>query len=71
MKLKVVIHPEQEGGFSVAVPALRGCYSQGETVEEALANVREAALGWLDAAGDRPVFEDGDNTGDVVREIEL
>jgi len=71
MKLKVVVRPEAEGGYSAAVPALRGCYSQGETVEEALANVREAALGWLDAAGDRRVFEDSDTSRDLVREIEL
>jgi predicted RNase H-like HicB family nuclease len=50
MKLKVVLHPEEEGGFSAEVPALPGCFSQGETVEEALANIKEAAEGWLEAA---------------------
>jgi predicted RNase H-like HicB family nuclease len=38
----VVITPEPEGGYSVQCPALPGCYSQGETVEECLANIREA-----------------------------
>jgi predicted RNase H-like HicB family nuclease len=39
----VVLTAEPEaGGFSVSVPALRGCHSQGDTLEEALANVREA-----------------------------
>jgi predicted RNase H-like HicB family nuclease len=38
----VVVHEADEGGCWVEVPALRGCYSQGETVDEALSNVREA-----------------------------
>lgn len=42
MKFTVVLHPEKDGGYSVSVPALPGCYSQGETKEGALANVREA-----------------------------
>jgi predicted RNase H-like HicB family nuclease len=39
---EVVPTPEAEGGFSVAVPALSGCTSQGETREEALSMIREA-----------------------------
>jgi predicted RNase H-like HicB family nuclease len=39
----VVLTPEiEDGGYSVSVPALPGCYSQGETVEEALAQIRDA-----------------------------
>lgn len=38
----VVLHPADEGGFWVEVPALPGCVSQGETEAEALANIREA-----------------------------
>ena len=49
MKLQVILHPEAGGGYSVAVPALPGCYSQGATLNEALANAREAAEGWLEA----------------------
>ena len=48
MKLKNIICPESVGGYSVRVPALPGCHSQGETVAEALANIREAAELWLD-----------------------
>jgi predicted RNase H-like HicB family nuclease len=47
MKFKVILHPEAEGGFSVAVPVLPGCYSCGDTLEEALANIREALEGAL------------------------
>lgn len=40
----VVLEPEEDevGGYAVSVPALPGCYSQGRTVDEALAHVREA-----------------------------
>ena len=38
----VVLIPQPEGGYSVQCPTLPGCYSQGDTVEEALANIREA-----------------------------
>jgi predicted RNase H-like HicB family nuclease len=44
----VVIHEEPTGGFWGEVPALPGCYSQGETVEELLANLREAIAGVLE-----------------------
>ncbi len=42
MEYSVVVHPAEEGGYWVEVPALPGCYSQGESVEEALANAKEA-----------------------------
>ncbi|MDW8326117.1 MAG: type II toxin-antitoxin system HicB family antitoxin [Anaerolineales bacterium] len=39
---KVLLEPDEEaGGYVVTCPSLPGCYSQGETVEEALANIRE------------------------------
>ena len=49
MKLKVVIHRAEEGGFWGEVPALPGCFSQGETVYDLLANLREAIECHLDA----------------------
>lgn len=42
MEYTVVIHPAEEGGFWAEVPALSGCFSQGETVDETLTNVKEA-----------------------------
>ena len=42
MEYSVVVHKAEEGGFWVDLPALPGCYSQGETVENTLENVREA-----------------------------
>ena len=48
MIFKAVIHSEPTGGYWGEVPALPGCYSQGETVEALLANLREAAAGCLE-----------------------
>ena len=42
MNLSVVLEPSEEGGYTVYVPSLPGCLSEGETKEEALANIREA-----------------------------
>ncbi len=39
---RVLLTPEAEGGFSVSVPALPGCFTQGETVEEAMKMAKEA-----------------------------
>lgn len=42
MKLKVIIHPAEEGGFWAEVPAIQGCATQGDTIEELLMNLYEA-----------------------------
>lgn len=44
----VVLEHEETGGFSVSVPDLPGCVSQGETEDEALANIHEAIEGYVD-----------------------
>jgi predicted RNase H-like HicB family nuclease len=44
----VVIHEDPEGGFWGEVPALPGCYSQGDTIDELKDNIREAIVGVLD-----------------------
>jgi len=49
MEYTVIVHKAEEGGYWVEVPALPGCFSQGETVEEALKNVREAIGAHLQA----------------------
>lgn len=49
MIFNVVVTPDPEdGGFSVSCPALPGCHSQGETIEEALENIRDAISGCVD-----------------------
>jgi predicted RNase H-like HicB family nuclease len=47
MKLKVVVHDAEEGGFWAEVPAIPGCATQGETFEELLQNLYEAVEGCL------------------------
>jgi predicted RNase H-like HicB family nuclease len=49
MKYKVVLEPQEEGGYTVYVPSLPGCLSQGETTEEAMANIREAIEVYLES----------------------
>ena len=39
---RILLTPEEEGGFSVTVPSLPGCYTQGESVEEAISMAKEA-----------------------------
>ncbi len=51
--ITALVYPESEvGGFSAEVPALPGCYTQGETLDEVRANLREAVEGWLSSAHD-------------------
>lgn len=53
MTLKVIIEPGEDRGFIAYVPALRGCRSQGTSRAEALANIRQAIEGWLEAEQDK------------------
>ena len=52
MALRVVLEPSEEGGFTVTVPALPGCISEGDTREEALANIRAAIDLYLEPEDD-------------------
>ena len=47
MKLKIVVHQAEEGGYWAEVPAIAGCVSQGESFDELLRNIREAVEGCL------------------------
>ncbi len=53
MRLKVLLHPAEEGGFWAEVPSLPGCVSQGDSRDEAVANIREAAEGWLEVSAEQ------------------
>lgn len=48
MEITVVIEPQDEGGYTVYVPSLPGCVSQGETKEEALRNIKEAIVLYIE-----------------------
>jgi predicted RNase H-like HicB family nuclease len=63
--VKVIVHEAEEGGYWAEVPALPGCFTQGETMEELVANLREAVEGCLLAgSGAAPAEEGG-------REVEI
>jgi predicted RNase H-like HicB family nuclease len=57
----VVIHEEPEGGFWAEVPALPGCYSQGESIEELMANIREAIAGVLEVMKEQGARPEANN----------
>lgn len=52
MKLKVVVHEAEEGGYWAEVPALPGCFTQGETKDELMHNVHEAIALYLESLED-------------------
>ena len=59
----VVFEPAEEGGYTVTVPALPGCITEGDTFEEAEAHAREAILGFIEAlqkAGEEVPVEHGE-----------
>jgi len=64
LKLKVVLELQEEGGYTVYVPALPGCISEGETREDAVANIKEAIKLYLE-----PVDHDITEKGEVVEVI--
>ena len=52
MNLKIILEPSDEGGYTASVPTLPGCVSEGDTREEALANIREAIELYLEPVED-------------------
>jgi predicted RNase H-like HicB family nuclease len=63
MKYRVVLHPSEEG-YSVSVPGLPGCWSEGDTEEEALENIRDAIQEYLAAIEEQVPQEE-------LREVEV
>jgi predicted RNase H-like HicB family nuclease len=59
MKIRVIVHEAEEGGYWAEVPALRGCYTEGDTREELLANIQEAVEGILLGPEHAPAPPDG------------
>jgi predicted RNase H-like HicB family nuclease len=48
MKFKIVLEPSEDGGYTVSVPALPGCISDGDSREETIENIREAITLYLE-----------------------
>lgn len=66
MKLKVVVHEAEEGGFWAEVPAIPGCATQGDTLEELMTNVHEAVEGCLSVEVEKPQHTDSDRVLEIV-----
>jgi predicted RNase H-like HicB family nuclease len=66
MKLEVVIHEAEEGGYWAEVPAIPGCATQGETLRELLENLREAVDGCLSVDVEVPQETDKDRVIEIV-----
>ncbi|WP_426669182.1 type II toxin-antitoxin system HicB family antitoxin [Mucilaginibacter sp. McL0603] len=62
---RILLTPEDEGGFSVSVPALPGCFTQGETIEEAIEMAKEAISLYVES-----LEEDGEPVPDDSRSLE-
>ena len=70
MKFQVVIEEDMEdGGYVVHCPALKGCWSQGDTIEEALGNIKEAIVGYLKTLNDRAMHDVKIPDRALIREV--
>jgi len=69
MKFNVMLEEAEEGGFVVTVPALDGCITEGDTIEEALENAKEAILCYLE--GLEKLNEIKSQPGVTLREVEV
>ena len=66
MQVKAIVHEDEDGGFWAEVPALPGCATQGETLEELLANLREAIEGYLTVEIKEPLATQQDRIMDIL-----
>jgi predicted RNase H-like HicB family nuclease len=66
MKIKAIIHTAEEGGYWAEVPALPGCITEGDNMEEVLANLKDAIEGWLDVANNKHLPESTDQIIEIA-----
>ena len=72
MTFQVLVREELEGGYSVTIPALPGCHSQGDTLPEAMTNIREAAELWLEVTEEATLAQlQTESANADLQEIEL
>ena len=69
MKFNVMLEKAEEGGYNVTVPALDGCFTEGDTVEEAMENAKEAILCYLE--GLEKLNEIKSKPDAVLKEVEV
>lgn len=67
MEINIVLEPQEEGGYTIYIPSLPGCISQGETKEEAIENIKEAMALWLEPdPNEILVFKDNFETERII-----
>jgi len=66
LKIKVVVHEAEEGGYWAEVPAIPGCATHGETLEELMRNVQEAIEGCLSVEVEEPERTNKDKVLEIV-----
>ena len=70
MKFQVVIEEDlEDGGYIVHCPALKGCWSQGDTIEEALENIKEAIAGYLKTINERAIYGVKSSEKALIKEV--
>lgn len=66
MKLLIVFEPSEDGGYTVLVPSLPGCISEGETKDAALKNIKEAIELYLEIGADDRVFSENAEELEII-----
>jgi len=66
MKLKIVLEPSEEDGYTAYVPSLPGCISEGDSADEAMANIREAVELYLEPVDDDLTGKEGLEVRELV-----
>ena len=69
MRFNIILEPAEEGGYNVSVPALDGCFTQGDTEQEAIENTREAILCYLE--GLEKLNQIKSRPGVILQELEV
>ena len=65
MTLRIVLEPSEEGGFTVTVPSLPGCISEGRNRQEAIKNIQEAIALYLEPVEDDTQFSEQAETLEI------
>ena len=69
MKFNVILEEAEDGGYNVRIPALDGCFTEGDSIEEALENAKEAILCYLE--GLEKLNEIKAEQGVILKEVEV
>ena len=69
MRFNIILEPAEEGGYNVSVPALDGCFTQGDTEQEAVENAHEAILCYLE--GLEKLNQIKSKPGVILQELEV